>query len=196
MSIIPKIFLSSQDGKRLANNIARAIQKNLQQATVANQDFQLAIKLDEMDDESVGELVQNLTMSGLAMAYLMLDTAEDGIINPEQKELYRESRNSLVSAYLDLLDGNDVPENILPGWVQVLAQYCEGYRQIYKNEKEYLPDIRLHNPWVNIVGIGAAVRVRNQVPNSKDPLPGILINIFGEMSGKISDCIISELKRI
>ena len=163
---------------------------------MANKDFQQAVKLDEMADEPVLEMVQNLTMNGLAVAYLMLDTAVDAIKNPEQRQLYSEARNRLVSSYLNLLDGEDDPADVLPGWIQTLAKQCEDYRKIYRDNKESLPDIKLHNPWVNIAGIGAAVRLRNCQPNSADPLPKILINIFGEMSGRISDCIIGELKRI
>ena len=196
MTIIPKFLLGPPSGERLANNIARTIQKDLRNAAVTNKNFQQAVKLDEMADEPVHDMVQNLTMNGLAMAYLMLDTAVDAVKNLEQRELYSEARNGLVSAYLNLLNGEDAPEDLLPGWIQVLAKKCEDYRKIYRDNKESLPDIKLHNPWVNIAGIGAAVRLRNREPNSADPLPKILINIFGEMSGRIGDCIINELKRI
>ena len=189
-------MLGPVSGERLAKNIALVIQKDLRHAVIFNKGFQQASGLDEMDDEQARDMVQTLTMSGLSMVYLMLETGLESIKNPEQRELYSEARNSLISAYLNLLNGNEELEDILPGWVQALAQYCEGYRQIYQNEKEHLPDIRLHNPWVNIVGIGAAVRMRNDLPSSEDPLPEVLINIFGEMSGRIVECIVSELKRI
>ena len=153
---IPKFLLGPPSGERLANNIACVIQRDLRNAAMANRDFQQAVKLDEMADEPVQEMVQNLTMNGLAVAYLMLDTAVDAIKNPEQRQLYNEARNRLVSSYLNLLNGEDDPADILPGWIQTLAKQCEDYRKIYRDNKEALPDIKLHNPWVNIAGIGKA----------------------------------------
>ncbi len=150
-----------------------------------------------MDDEEEEKIVSLLRFNALAMTQLMLDFAADSVHNPDQRELYRETKNCLISEFLATLQPDDDEEGDGDaGWRQMVAIQYEQLRQTHDALKDQLPDPKLINNWVLVTTLNTYINIREKEPDSEDDLFELLYNTFGEMSSDVLDPVISELKRI
>ncbi len=187
MNFIKKFFSQPKSPEQVAEHIMWLVAKESFDK-FREKNFRTQLAFDHLDEEEQNRIFNELVVTGLALAYLSMETVEKLNSHEQSKLLFRSIKNNLCSAYVKQLRSGDVEKELCDLWYALLAKRCQEYREDYKNYKENFSN-RRENQWVGITAIGGLHHIRRGKSTSQDALLPDFSRWCGRMNINIQKAI-------